>query len=199
MSLFVYERRFNSAFGCWVLDVSRLGISLCLGDIRQGQIFVVWIYCFILNFCFSSTKQISENLWLGQKLVCVVYFGSRWISTFVLMGGWVSFWVLGGIMDSKAKGLKGSLTILTTFAAVCGRLGFDVLWGGTHHGDIRLEIATMIRTLYSTSKLVFYFLDLISGNQSHISWFFSKPVSSFFAESFESDLLGSKGILGSWG
>ncbi|KAJ0772293.1 hypothetical protein HanOQP8_Chr03g0085721 [Helianthus annuus] len=229
---------------CWVLVfglifswcVSRLGMSLCLGDIRQDQIFAVWFCCFTVKVCFLSTKQRSENLWLGQKLVCVVYFGSIWICTLVPKGGGVSFWESGGIRDSKAKrvvillkslchstavifhsvlflclignlnlflcfvvSLKGSLTILTTSATVCGRLGLVVLWGGTHYGDIRLEIATMFRTLYSTPKLVFYFLDLISGNQSHLYWFLSKPVSWFFAESFESDLLGSKGILGSWG
>ncbi|KAJ0475299.1 hypothetical protein HanHA300_Chr13g0463921 [Helianthus annuus] len=236
MSLFLSECRLNSALGYWVLGVSRLGMSLCLGDIRQDQIFAVWFSCFSSKVYFFSSKQRSENLWLGQRPVCVVYFGSFWISTLVPKGGGVSFWESGGIRDSKAKrvvillnslchssavifhsdlflclignlilflcfvvSLKGSFTILTTSATACGRLGFVVLGGGTHHGEIRLEIATMFRTLYSTPILVFNFLDLISGNQSQLYWFLSKPVSWFFDVSFESDLLGSKGILGSWG
>ncbi|MFS7951521.1 hypothetical protein Hanom_Chr07g00596191 [Helianthus anomalus] len=233
-SLFLCECSLNSVFECWVLGIVRLGISLYLGVIRHDQIFVFFIYWFLLNVGFFSTKQRSENLWLGQKPVCVVFFEFSWIGTVVPLGGGVSFWVLGGIRDSKAirvvillkllclssevifhsvlilcllgnlnlffcfvVSLKGSLTILTTSAAVYGRLGVNVLWGGTHHGDTRLEIATMIRTLFFTPKLVFYFLDLISGNQSLQSLFLSKPVSCFIAVNF--CFVDPLGYFGVWG
>ncbi|MFS8013799.1 hypothetical protein Hanom_Chr15g01337331 [Helianthus anomalus] len=236
-SLFLCECSLNSAFRCCALGFSRLGISLYPGVIRQDQIFVVLFYWFSLVVYFSRTKQRSENLWLGQKLVCVVYFGSSWISTFVHMGGGILFWVLGGIRDSKAirvvilhkfpchssdvifhsvlilyllgnlslfscfvVSLKGSVTILTTSAVDYGRLGFDVPWGGTYLGGIRLEIATMVRTLFSTPKCFCIFLDIISGNQSFHLWFLFRPVSCFKIESFgfvnPFGFVGDRGTLG---
>ncbi|MFS8019354.1 hypothetical protein Hanom_Chr15g01402811 [Helianthus anomalus] len=56
----------------------RLEVSLCLGDIRKVQVFVVRYIFFSLCFGFSSLQRL-EIPFLGQKPVCVVFSGSIWI------------------------------------------------------------------------------------------------------------------------
>ncbi|MFS7927018.1 hypothetical protein Hanom_Chr04g00303981 [Helianthus anomalus] len=94
--------------------------------------------------------------------------------------------------------LSGLSTILATFACLIKGLGCYVQGRCTNHGEIRLELVTMSRTLFSTLNFVSIFLVPISDKQSLTYWFSFKPVSWFCIESFESDLLGSKGILGIW-
>ncbi|KAM0057220.1 hypothetical protein Hdeb2414_s0005g00155641 [Helianthus debilis subsp. tardiflorus] len=89
--------------------------------------------------------------------------------------------------------LEGVLTILATSAVVDGNLGVLMLWGCICPGVIRKEIITVCRALISTYNIFWIFLEPYSGNQSRflwIDWFFSKTVSCFGFESFESFMWG---------
>ncbi|MFS7955764.1 hypothetical protein Hanom_Chr07g00646421 [Helianthus anomalus] len=72
-----------------------------------------------------------------------------------------------------------------------------VLRGGTHQGDIRMEIAIVFRSLFSTPKFFCNFVDLINGSRSQLFWFLSKPFSWFKALLFV--FINPFGFFGFWG
>ncbi|KAF5762601.1 hypothetical protein HanXRQr2_Chr16g0778561 [Helianthus annuus] len=205
----------------------RLGISHNKGAIRKGQVFVFrhnFLFCSIFSI---STVQRLENIWLGQKPVCVEFFRSIWIrgegycwdsaeirapkakrvvillntlhhSSAGFFHSCLIFLFLGNLIPVFyfVASLSGSSTILAASALLSLGIGVYVQGSCTSHGDIRLELVTMFRTIFSSLNFFYTLLDLISGKQSLKIRFSFETVSWV---PFESDLLGSKGMLGTWG
>ncbi|KAJ0621185.1 hypothetical protein HanIR_Chr01g0005791 [Helianthus annuus] len=86
---FVYIPRIKSAIFAWRIGWLRLGISHNKGSIRQDQVLVNRYNYISLSLFFLSSLQGLENIWLGQKHVCVVYFRSFWIRGWGIVGNQV--------------------------------------------------------------------------------------------------------------
>ncbi|MFS7901517.1 hypothetical protein Hanom_Chr01g00000601 [Helianthus anomalus] len=95
--------------------------------------------------------------------------------------------------------LSGASTILAASACLFMGVGLYVQRSCTSQGDIRMELVTMFRTSISSPNFVSILLVPCSDKQSLICWCSFMTVSRVYTESFESDPLGSEGILGIWG
>ncbi|KAM0009808.1 hypothetical protein Hdeb2414_s0086g00785461 [Helianthus debilis subsp. tardiflorus] len=115
----------KSAFFAGRLGWLRLGVSLNKGDIRKDQV-LVYRYNFLslsLFFLLSSLQGL-ENIRLGQKPLCVVYFRSSWIR------GVGYNWESGGIRALKTKRVVISLYALYHRSACIFHSGLFFLFLG---------------------------------------------------------------------
>ncbi|KAJ0954855.1 hypothetical protein HanRHA438_Chr00c07g0846941 [Helianthus annuus] len=154
---------------------------------------------------------------VGWGFGCVFFFASLgilgWVmdwapQTFLLsvesIDGEVGLWV-GGIMGnavirSTSRSWVVFWLLQPSFRPLCWVLVFGLIFSWCIRLYITLLMSLFLSECRLNSAFGYWVLGVSRlGMSLCLYWFLSKPVSWFFAESFESDMLGSKGILGSWG